>query len=164
VLIASYTGGLYSDLNATLRGFVSDRDCLETGKFLKEVLLSLPGKADTVYRGMGTLPALKNLKVNECFSDKAFVSTSLKLEVAEDFADRALAMAMLKEGSGVSSESVAVLVIRSKSGRDVSEISAVNGESEILILPNVFLKLKKKTVTPKYIRFDFEEVESELCD
>ncbi|MGE3610376.1 MAG: ADP-ribosyltransferase domain-containing protein [Bacteriovoracaceae bacterium] len=144
-LVAMYSSDLYFDLNATLRGVKSDSDCLETADYLNTVLRSLPKKNAKIYRGTKLLPELKSLKVNSCISDKAFVSTSLRKWVAEQFTDKAL------------------MVIKAKSGRELGYLSAVWEEEEVLLPPNVWLKLKKKTIKSKYTQFEFEEVKSEDC-
>jgi hypothetical protein len=131
---------LHRDLNKVLRtgntkGFSEEE--LETLSYtagnLKAALESLPATPKDLYRGLSTTNAksFKNMKVGDEIRDNGFGSLSGDEKIAKQFVD--------KEGG-------AMLVVKSKTARDVSPMMPIQ-EAEHIALPGT--KYRVVAVDPK---------------
>jgi hypothetical protein len=150
-IIKAYSQDLYSPINATMRGFISNTSCLKVANILKEALLELPGINISVYRGTKLVPELKQMIAHYqsgfCFTDSAFISTSQNLAIAQSFAT-----------------GEALLHIKARDGRNISEISAFSTEQEVLIPPHKwFLLTKQPEAGENPTLFEFREVLETQC-
>jgi hypothetical protein len=131
---------LYRDLNKVLRtgntkGFSEEE--LETLSYtagnLKAALESLPASPKDLYRGLSATNAksFKNMKVGDEIRDNGFGSLSGDEKIAKQFVD--------KEGG-------AMLVVKSKTAKDVSPMMPIQ-EAEHIALPGT--RYKVVAVDPK---------------
>ena len=131
---------LYRDLNKVLRtgntkGFTEEE--LETLSYtagnLKAALESLPASPKDLYRGLSATNAksFKNMKVGDEIRDNGFGSLSGDEKIAKQFVD--------KEGG-------AMLVVKSKTAKDVSPMMPIQ-EAEHIALPGT--RYKVVAVDPK---------------
>ncbi|PZO44147.1 MAG: hypothetical protein DCF19_02785 [Pseudanabaena frigida] len=92
----------------------------------------------TTYRGEGFEKEAfeKRYQVGQTFSYPAFTSTSLDKSRSEDFAQR----------EGVNPKIPILLELTVNNGRDISEISDIKSEKEILLLPKATFKVD--SITP----------------
>ncbi|MFY7993899.1 MAG: ADP-ribosyltransferase [Bacteriovoracaceae bacterium] len=150
-LIKDYTGALYIPVNEHLRKINVDKTCLPIVKNLLSILQKIPVTGPKIiYRGVRRLDSLKSLKTGDCFTDLAFVSTTAIEAATMDFIRYEPEAAILK--------------IKSKTGRDISQFSDYPEESEVLLLPNTLLKFEKKeTVTDRIEKYHFKEVSRKDC-
>ncbi len=95
----------------------------QLAKLVEQDILKLPKYEWVSYRWVKTFPGLDALKVWDTFIDKWFTSSSKSKIVADRFADDAL------------------FIIKGKNGRDLSSISKMKSEQEILFTPNVKFKI-----------------------
>ncbi len=153
--IRLYTRLLYSPLNAHLRKINPDKACEKISKSFIQSLSKLPPVSNPVrvYRGVWKSPKLENLKPGDCFADWGIVSTSTSEEVASRFA---------KDNDRFFSGHI-LMKIDTWSGRDISAFSAKPGEKEIIILPNVPLKLRKITGDNVNLIMEFVEIRQDKC-
>jgi hypothetical protein len=93
-------------------------DTIKLAKEAEKQLLEMPKYEWISYRGVKQFSWLDNLQVWQTFSDKWFLSSSKSKIVADRFADDAL------------------FIIKGKRGRDLSDISKMKSEQEILFKPN----------------------------
>ncbi len=94
--------------------------------------------SETTYRGEGFEEDAfkKRYQVGQTFSYPAFTSTSLDRSKSENFAQR----------EGVKPKIPILLVLHVNNGRDISEISDLKSEKEILLLPQATFKVD--SITP----------------
>lgn len=150
-LIKDYTGALYIPVNEHLREIRIDKTCLPIVKNLLSILNKIPATGPkTIYRGVRRLDSLKSLKIGECFTDLAFVSTTAIEAATMDFIRYEPEAAILK--------------IKSKTGREISQLSDYPEESEVLLLPNTLLKFEKKEIVSDRIeKYHFKEASKKDC-
>ena len=131
--IQEYTGENYSYINESLRdtGRYDESEFDESGgkemwqekgRDITNALDSIPDKYEgVVYRGT-SLPKelLEKMEVGGTYADKGLMSTTKNLEITKTF------------GSTSEDTQKTVFVIQSKTGVDVSKVSANKGEDEIL--------------------------------
>lgn len=147
-LIQKYTGNLYIPLNAHLRSLQVDESCKPLASSLIAAVLKLPPIRGKSFRGTKYREVLGTLKVGDCYSDLAFMSTSKDLTTAAYlFAPNA---------------DYVLFEIKAFSGRDISDHSQTH-EEEILLLPNTILKLEAINSYHSKKLFKFTEVTSDKC-
>lgn len=155
-LIRSYTGDVSGAVNRVLRGREENppQECVDFAEETKRATSLLPSFGWTVtFRGLTGFKTLNDLRVGECFSDRAFMSTSVSITTAERFADPI--------STGL------ILQIQSHSGKDVSSVSAYEEEEkEILLLPGTVLRLQQITAktAAEFRRLYFTEVDAGECE
>ncbi len=117
--IGSYTAASYVDINNCLRDKSCQNDSIEQIMQIKKGLNAIKRKEMITYRGVSRLPdsVERKLRTNCVFSDPAFLSTSLRYEVARSF---------LRSDDGY------MLVIRGKSGALIQGMSTIREEEEVL--------------------------------
>ena len=156
--VQDYTGTTYGAINATLRGndaavlakpltTAEKTKYLEDARFASAALDALPNYTGTVYRG-ASLPndVVDQYVVGKVMAEKAFTSTSLKPDVAENFS-----------GSGDGFKAVNY-TISSKKGKAVGSLSAVPKEEEILFKPDTQFKVLSKKTKKGVVHIYLEEV------
>lgn len=129
----------YRDFNLALRGqlpmtpfFVAQE------KLLNQALAQLPKHQGNVMRGTGSgeNDLFKNAAIGDVITYDNFISTSVSEDVADDF--------MGKKGGEC------VLIIQSKSGVRVTEMSAMPWEDEILFPSKQSFKVTAKSFRPRF--------------
>lgn len=139
--VAKYTSSYYPRINQYLRGQRKQLDD-ETLSVISEIskYVNLSGKyVGTSYRGIvadrNYFDRLKSLKKNDDFTEQGFMSTSIDKLVADDFADGASYKIIFE--------------IEGKRGVDISSISDVQEEKEVLFDKSSKFKIKKIKVVDK---------------
>lgn len=139
--ITKYTGSYYPRINQYLRGQRKQID-IETSSVIEGIsrYIELSDKyVGTSYRGIVAdrrmFDNLKSLKKGDDFIEKGFMSTSIERLVAEDFAD--------------GSEYKVIFEIKGKNGVDISAISDMQEEREVLFNKSSKFRITKIKVTDK---------------
>ncbi len=139
--ITKYTGSYYPRINQYLRGQRKQID-IETSSVIEGIsrYIELSDKyVGTSYRGIVAdrrmFDNLKSLKKGDDFIEKGFMSTSIERLVADDFAD------------GV--EYKVIFEIKGKNGVDISVISDMQEEREVLFNKSSKFRITKIKVTDK---------------
>lgn len=131
--LADYTGNGFTDLNSALRGGVLDSSQLARVNALNRALEKLPAYDGAVVRGTNLSDeALAQYEPGKFVEEKAFMSTSTDPGVAR---------------SSVFVGNVEFRVL-SKTGRDVSAVSIVPHEQEILFPARTIFYIVSKVVDP----------------
>ncbi len=148
-LVTLYTSFLYRPLNQALREGIKS-SCDDLRKPLEAALASFPLFVGRVYRGAVYIPELGQLRVNDCYRDKGFVSTSQDASIARRF--------NFDNGGEV-------LTIDVSTGRSIEEMSMRAEEKEVVLMPGTWLKLMKEPKRERSLTFyTFKEVPPEDCD
>jgi len=134
--IDRYTGDDYTKMrNCLNRNVGCTKSIRAWNRDMKEALEGAPEFEGKVYRGLSFESKEKmadfaaRVQRDGELTDKGFLSTSTDIDVATGFA-------------GEPKESV-LLIIKSKRGASVKKLSAVSGESEVVLQPGAKLKLIK---------------------
>lgn len=139
--VVKYTGSFYPRINQYLRGQRNQLDN-ETLSVISDIsrYINLSDKyIGTSYRGIiadrAFFDKLKSLKKNDDFTEQGFMSTSINKLVADDFADGASYKIIFE--------------IEGKRGVDISSISDMQEEKEVLFDKSSKFKIKKIKVVDK---------------
>lgn len=142
--VKKYTGSYYLRINQYLRGQRKQLDD-EASKVIPDIskYISLSDKYEGVsYRGIvadkNVFESFTSLKKGDTFIEKGFMSTSLDKLVAEDFAD--------------GTQYKIIFEIKGKNGVDISSISEMQEEKEVLFDKSSKFKITKisKSVKKAY--------------
>lgn len=141
--VTKYTGSYYPRINQYLRGQrkqIDDKTLSAISDISRYINLS-DKHIGTSYRGITAdrtiFDKLKSLKREDDYIEKGFMSTSANKLVAEDFADGA--------------EYKVIFEIKGKNGVDISSISDMQEEKEILFDKSSKFKITKIKVVDKKI-------------
>lgn len=135
--INTYTGSMYKDINALLRGSKQFNDPEYTQKVqdvadkAAEGLRSLPDYKGETYRGTALNDDIvAKMKVGGTYSDKGFLSTSSNPNIADNF-----------KASNSAGKTQVLFTIQGKHGKDISSASQYGSEKEILFNPSSKFKI-----------------------
>lgn len=148
--LSIYTTGYFLNQNKTLRGEPLNKESMsrydqtkdkinQTNKMAIAALNSMPDFNGTVYRG-ANLPQsiIDQYKPGEMIQEKGFVSTSQTKKAAYNGNTR--------------------FIIASKTGTDISKISAYEKEKEVVMKPNTAFKVLKKKARGGITTIYLEEI------
>ena len=132
--INTYTGIAYRDLNSELRG-KGDPDTkeenLKLANDIADGLKELPNHKGETYRGTNLDKSIADkLKVGATYSDKGFLSTSAKSNIAEDFA-----------GTDDKNKKAVFFTIDGTYGKNITAAAILKNESEVLFAPSSKFKI-----------------------
>lgn len=129
-LIKDYTSELFEPLNNHLRGIKIDYTCDQYSDDLYFEIENLRKAPESnFYRGVRSIDYMGSLQIGDCFVDKGYLSFTTKESVAESFTNPS---------------NFYILILKTKNAREVGESSNYSQEKEVIVLPNSYLRLKKR--------------------
>lgn len=112
------------------------REIGDTAAELEDVLDLAPVYAGKVYRGIHDLPNDFNFKIDDEITLDAHASWTKSREVADRFSVEA----------GTPGKTSVQFVMKTKVGRDISEVSQYDDEKEVMLLKGHKMRVKKVTI------------------